>query len=155
MHVDNTPTLTNKEARRLHSKFLLGGPGCWEWTAARTREGYGRFGLHGRRRQAHRVVYQWLVGPVPDGMVLDHLCRNRACVRPDHLEPVTDKVNVLRGEGPAPRNASKTHCLAGHPYDEENTYRRPDGCRDCRACKRLRERVRYHHRKGLETRASE
>ncbi len=109
---------------------------CWEWNACRDQHGYGLFRNDGQMRRAHRLAYQWLVGPIPEGLVLDHLCRVRHCVNPKHLEPVTMQVNVLRGLAPAAKNVSKTHCIKGHEFTEENTYvwRRK---RNCRACMRL------------------
>jgi hypothetical protein len=105
---------------------------CWEWTGPRDRDGYGKCS-YGRR--AHRLAYERLKGPIPEGLVIDHLCRNRACVNPAHLEPVTIAENNRRGIQPS---ASKTHCVNGHEYDPENTYLRPNGHRDCRACIRTR-----------------
>jgi hypothetical protein len=124
------------ELERFFAK--VGGPddnGCWPWLAAK-KWGYGCFALDGGRIQvrAHRYSYEVLVGPIPDGLTIDHLCRNRGCVNPSHLEPVTMGINVLRGEGPSAKNARATHCSRGHPYDEKNTYRRKDGGRDCRRC---------------------
>ena len=107
---------------------------CWEWTAAKTTWGYGYFYFEGRPRQAHRVGYMLTVGPIPDGLELDHLCRNRACVRPDHLEPVTGRVNLLRGEGASAVNAVKTHCVNGHRFTDENTYAWR-GTRNCKTCR--------------------
>lgn len=117
--------------------------GCWLWTAS-TSQGYGRIWTptpDGGRMlaQAHRVAYELLVGPIPDGLYLDHLCRNRLCVRPDHLEPVTNGENVLRGKSGPAENARKTHCIAGHPFDEKNT-RYSAGKRWCRACAARRQR---------------
>jgi hypothetical protein len=121
-------------AVRLARYFSAPESGCWEWTGAITRLGYGNAYVGGRTMLAHRAVYEALVGPVPNGLTLDHLCRNRGCVNPAHLEPVTHRENVLRGEGFAARHARKTHCPRGHPYDEKNTewYR---GGRYCRACR--------------------
>ncbi len=108
--------------------------GCWVWTAAKDGDGYAHFDWHGEVELAHRVAYQVLVGPIPDGLTLDHLCRVRACVNPQHLEPVTNRENLLRGNGFSGVNARKTHCAKGHAYDEANTYHRPSGGRDCRKC---------------------
>lgn len=124
---------------RLSDKFVV-GDGCWEWTAARNQFGYGVIHrLDEGSRLAHRILYEMLVGPIPEGLELDHLCRNRGCVRPSHLEAVTRQVNILRGDNPRivkARNASKTHCPHGHPYDEQERYRRPNGERRCGACAR-------------------
>lgn len=115
---------------------------CWLWTAGLNRHGYGQFKLNGRTRTAHRLAYEWLVGEIPEGLHLDHLCRVRHCVNPDHLEPVTCRVNLLRGETLQARNAAKTHCPQGHPYDRLRAGRRV--CSICRrdAMRRLRERKR-------------
>lgn len=103
---------------------------CWTWTGA-VSNGYGRFQARsGRCVIAHRWIYQQLVGDVPEGLHLDHLCRNTVCVNPYHLDPVPPLVNVQRSEG----NNSKTHCPQGHAYDEANTDRR-SGRRFCRACR--------------------
>ena len=87
---------------------------CWLWRASRDRSGYGRFKAATGVVGAHRVAYELLVGPIPDGLTLDHLCRVRHCVNPEHLEPVTHRENTLRGTGPTAENARKTHCLRGH-----------------------------------------
>lgn len=110
--------------------------GCWNWTASRVPAGYAQFRLHGRRDYGHRAAYELLVGPIPAGLQLDHLCRNRGCVNPDHLEPVTNRVNGLRGVSPCAVNAAKTHCVNGHPFDAQHTYFRKDrpGRRQCRTC---------------------
>lgn len=114
--------------------------GCWLWTAALDDGGYGVFGVTSScTRKAHRFAYENLVGPIPAGLQLDHLCRVRNCVNPDHLEPVTPRVNVLRGVGPTAKNAAKTHCIHGHPFDAKNTYTDPRGRRDCRKCIALRD----------------
>jgi hypothetical protein len=109
--------------------------GCWLWTAATNEFGYGIFRIDGRNVRAHRWAYEDLVGPIPKGLVLDHLCRTPACVRPDHLEPVTQKVNSERG-APGGRvwRSLKTHCPAGHPYEGDNLYVY-DGKRFCKACR--------------------
>lgn len=110
------------------------GTGCWEWLAFLTK-GYGQIWWDGRLQAAHRVVYELLVGPIPEGMTLDHLCRVRHCVNPTHCEPVTNRDNVLRGVGPSARAAVATKCVHGHAFDERNTYRhRVTGHRACRQC---------------------
>ena len=118
---------------RFWSKVDASGD-CWEWTACR-RNGYGRVGWDASIRQAHRVAYELLVGPIPPGLQLDHLCRNPGCVNPDHLEPVTMQENIRRG---APNNATfKEACVREHPLIEGNLYIRPgSGNRECRACRR-------------------
>lgn len=119
---------------------------CWEWTAYRLKCGYGRFGVGGSAKNggrivmAHRWAYENLVGPIPNGLQLDHLCRNRGCVNPEHLEPVTVRENLRRGEGWSGRNARKTHCPKGHEYDEANTHRDSLGRRKCRRCDREKRR---------------
>lgn len=124
---------------------------CWEWVGAVTANGYGRFSprvdgvMH--RQMAHRVAYEALVGQIPDGLVIDHLCRNRRCVNPAHLEAVTQLVNVMRGEGVGVINAAKSECLDGHEFTPENTYMTPRGGRACMACQRRRSRE-YHARKS-------
>jgi len=106
--------------------------GCWVWQAGKDWDGYGIFHACGRSWRAHRWAYESLVAPIPDGLVIDHLCRNRACVNPDHLEPVTDRVNILRGEGVAAVNADKAACDKGHPLP-------PD--RKCRTCAAIAARI--------------
>jgi hypothetical protein len=108
---------------------------CWLWTGAKTHGGYGSFWSGDRLVLAHRWSYEHFVGPIGD-TILDHLCRVRSCVRPDHLEPVSARENLMRGNTAAARNAAKTHCPQGHPYDEVNTYRDKRGRRSCNACRR-------------------
>lgn len=110
--------------------------GCIEFTGFRTRDGYGRVAKGSRRPSAHRAAYELLVGQIPEGMELDHLCRNPSCVNPGHLEPVTPRENTLRSDNPAALNARKTHCKQGHEFTDENTYRTPGGRRECRTCTR-------------------
>jgi len=132
------------------SKIDLADDGCWIWTAAKT-NGYGVVSIAGRLRRAHRVVYEALVGPIPAGLEIDHLCRNRACVNPAHLEPVTGTENILRSTSPSATHARQTHCKLGHEFTPENTYLRKRGHkteRFCRACMRARDRERYDRKTG-------
>lgn len=122
--------------------------GCWLWTGSRSTGGYGYFYLNGRNSPAHRVAYEMLVGPIPAGLQIDHLCRVRNCVNPAHLEPVTQRENLLRGETVTARSASRTHCPQGHPYDAENTSVRKTGKRDCRTCHREQGRRYWRERKA-------
>lgn len=113
---------------------------CWLRTARIERNGYGRFWLDGRQRGAHRVSYELHVGPIPAGLVIDHLCRVHACVNPQHLEPVTAAENVRRGVASQATTAkwkSVTHCKRGHEYDTDNTRVDSKGGRVCLSCKRL------------------
>lgn len=145
---------------RFWNKVDKNGPGgCWLWTASLDGRGYGQFALdriEGKKRnvRAHRFSYEQIVGPVPQGFELDHLCRVRHCVRPDHLDAVPHIVNVHRGAGTgaalwdgsppagALANAAKTHCPQGHPYSIENTYLSNGGrFRKCRTCVLDRMRV--------------
>ena len=157
---------------RLLPRFTINGhTGCWDWTGYVMPNGYGKLTIPGSRSNlAHRLMYEELVGPIPKGLDIDHLCRNRACVNPEHMEPVTRQINLSRSpiirqmlaaktaaaaEREAQRRAKllanpkhnryKTHCPSGHPYDEENTrwYR---NSRRCKACDRILHNARYRAR---------
>ena len=136
---------------RFADKIALTESGCIEWIGGLNGVGYGQFYIGGRQSfdetgkgYAHRWSYEYHVGPIPAGLHLDHLCRNRACVNPDHLEPVTIRENLLRGETTTAAHAKKTHCPAGHPYWGKNLYVHPTkGQRICRECNRLRSAARY------------
>lgn len=117
---------------------------CWYWVGALNAYGYGVFTLRGQPWMAHRYFYEHLVGPIPEGLDIDHLCRVRACVNPAHLEPVTRRENLLRGEGRTARNAAVKHCPQNHAYDSANTYISRKGSRECRACKREKARLLRH-----------
>lgn len=113
---------------------------CWLWTAGRHAAGYGVFNVaNGQPRRAHRVAYELVIGEIPPGLQLDHLCRVRACVNPWHLEPVTNRVNTVRGVGPQlarERGLAKSHCVNGHPLSGANVRVNAHGHRICRTCKR-------------------
>jgi hypothetical protein len=137
-------------ADRLLGKFLV-GDGCWEWIASKNDGGYGQVASEtrpARPLRAHRVIYEMLVGLIPEGMTLDHLCRNRGCVNPGHLEIVSRGENVRRGIGAemaGKRNMAMTHCKRGHAFTPENTrmqrLRSGSMARACRACHSIRERA--------------
>lgn len=119
----------------LDERVTVKPDGCWDWSNANA-GGYGMWTQHGVTIPAHRLMYRLLVGPIPVGRDLDHLCRNRRCVNPEHLEPVTRRENLLRGETIPASRAAQTHCHQGHPLTGPNLYRRPDGKgRDCRLCR--------------------
>lgn len=123
---------------------------CWIWTAAKYKAGYGHFQWGDRDWCAHRIAYTLLRGPIPEGMTLDHLCRNKSCVNPDHLDPCTRGENTLRGDTISTRNKLKTHCPKGHPYSGENLRYSPLGARMCRECRRVWNKEQYLRRKALK-----
>lgn len=109
---------------------------CWPWLGALD-DGYGRVRVDGIRKPAHRYAWELANRAVPDGQVMDHLCRNRACCNPAHLEPVDNRTNLLRGDTHAAANAAKTRCVRGHEFTEENTYVDSLGKRICRKCRQI------------------
>jgi len=139
----DNPATALKLAARFWSKARFDmDTGCFNWAASKNRRGgYGRFRLNGKLHVAHRVAYELGGDTIPDGLTLDHRCRNTACVNPLHLEPVTVAENIRRGtQGDA--QLAKTHCPRGHAYDVANTYTNPRNQRVCRACGRERMRSR-------------
>ncbi len=124
---------------RLHSRLRKDyETGCWLWTGSRNGTGYGQIWLDGTMVGTHRFSYEIHIGPIPENMTLDHLCRVRHCFNPRHLEVATHRTNILRGTGATARNARKTRCKNGHLFDESNTYWRAGRTkRRCRECHRL------------------
>lgn len=124
---------------------------CWPWPGGDNGDGYGQLRAHPLNHRAHKYFYERIVGPVPDGLVLDHTCHDpesceggkqcphRKCCNPSHMVIVTHRENLLRGNTSAAENAAKTHCVNGHEFTEENTFRRR-GSRECRECMRVRAR---------------
>jgi hypothetical protein len=121
---------------------------CLLWTGARDKRGYGRIRTDGQLLLVHRAVYEHFFGPIPDGLQIDHLCRNPPCANPAHLEAVTCQENLLRGEGISAVNARKTHCKNGHEFTPENTRIEKRGGRSCRRCDVIR-KLAYRERARL------
>lgn len=133
--------------RKPFDDFWIGEPnsGCWLWVGfVHPKHGYGSYRADGGTRLAHRVSYERVNGPIPDGKDLDHLCRVRSCVNPDHLEPVTRRENLKRSPI---WSGNQTHCVNGHEFTEENTHRHEGHRRRCRECHKLVERRRRAERK--------
>ncbi len=132
------PTLTTEQQDRFWAKVEVHQPaGCWEWTGTVLGDGYGQFSIwRVGAFMSHRLAYSLLVSNVPTDMQIDHLCRNRSCCNPDHLQPVSGITNMRRGYSPFGINAKKTHCKNGHEFTPENTFYFPsqNGKRTCRAC---------------------
>lgn len=140
--------LNDDEARFWSYVDRRGDTECWPWTGATGRGGYGRSRRDGGHIYAHRQAYELIVGPIADGLTLDHLCRNTACVNPAHLEPVTLATNLLRSENPWAVNARRAECRNGHRFTEENTRYAPNGTRVCKTCAREASRRHNARRRG-------
>lgn len=132
---------------RFWVKVTKSSEGCWLWTGARNSRGYGQWAVGGRSRSVHRIAYEALVGPIPDGLTIDHLCRVKTCCNPEHLEAVTGAENSRR------HAATITSCPRGHEYTPENTYRNGAGHRYCRECYLSAHRVQHPDRRRRENRS--
>lgn len=139
------------EDRFWNKVIKFGNNGCWLWIAGKNNYGYGCISQsingHKTHYYAHRLAYTWLVGPIDSALELDHLCRNRACVNPAHLEQVSAKTNILRGAGLAAINAKKTHCPHGHDISDRCNIYVYEGKRHCKACRRIESLARYYKNK--------
>lgn len=135
---------------RFAEKIALTDTGCIEWIASHNGAGYGTLAINrrGGKVLAHRFSYEHHIGPIPAGLVIDHLCRNTLCVNPDHLEAVTETENILRGTAPTATNAAKTHCDHGHSLSGANLRITPKGWRECLECRRRRSREKYARQTG-------
>lgn len=136
----------------IYNRLTEAEDGCWEWNGYRDYLGYGQVRINWKCYYVHIIVYESLVGLVPMGLELDHVCRNPACARPSHLEPVTHRTNLLRGNGASGKNKRKTHCIHGHEFTPDNIYEPPKkpGTRHCRACaKRIHDEQNIKHRKEV------
>lgn len=137
-----------KDLARFMAKHDESDNGCWVWTAAKNHKGYGSF-FHGKSVPAHRASYKHFVGEGPKGLEIDHLCRVRSCVNPEHLEAVTHMENIMRSVQATIGNGIITHCPSGHEYTPENlrTYNREKGYQSCVACYKAHRRS-YQKRKA-------
>lgn len=146
------------KVRSLYDRFIekvemVTESGCWIWVGCCDSNGYGNLSkgvkvVEGYRKNyyAHRVAYELYKGSIPEGLDIDHLCRVRCCVNPDHLEAVCRKENVMRGNSPSNFNSIKMHCIRGHRLEGDNLFFDCDGYRQCRTCSRMRKRLEKRRR---------
>lgn len=131
MDIEGTPRLMERIDRL---SMPVTESGCIVWTGSGNNKGYGQIRVNRKKMVAHRLMYELTFGAIPDGMQLDHLCRVRCCINPHHLEPVTCRENIMRGNGVAATHSRKTHCKNGHPLDGQNLVICKGRYRNCRVC---------------------
>lgn len=141
--------MTDTEFQGFCKRVVIAENGCLEWIAGKN-NGYGHATFGDKRDYAHRVSYEYFIGEIPENMEIDHLCRNRACVNPIHLEVVTMIENVMRGMGPSAINSRKTHCDKGHEYTGNNLIVDSQGARQCRICRNERWLRNFYKRRGIK-----
>lgn len=146
---EHTRTLPPQMKQRVHP-IVDPETGCHNWPGYLNDKGYGKLGRGGKSYYAHRWYWEQENGPIPEGMFLDHLCRNPRCCNPDHLEVVTNRENCIRGMKPTMISHRENRCLRGHPLTEENTYQKTDGTRQCRICLRVVNNRSYARRKAAK-----
>lgn len=147
----STESLTPMRGKSLEERFwrlVDKTDDCWMWTGYKTPEGYGCYTDKGEPWKAHRLAYTLAVGKIPDGLTIDHDCRNRSCVRPDHLQPMPLVENVMRGFGPCVANLNKTHCKYGHEFTVTNIDPKGRSYRVCKTCEKIRTERRREERQA-------
>lgn len=113
------------------------GTACWEWLLSQNTYGYGKIWLNKKTVQTHRLMFEYYCGSICPDLTINHLCRNRNCCNPIHLEQISNKENVLKGTGISAINAKKTHCIHSHEFTPDNTYITPDNKRNCKTCRKI------------------
>lgn len=148
MPMDQPPRIIGDIDARFWSKVgYAAAIDCWPWSASLNDGGYGQFMVDGKPQRAHRIAWELLRGEIPHGLVIDHLCRNRWCVNPWHMEPVTNEENIARGLFLVTRPPQRTVCPSGHRYEGDNVRIDPQGYQRCRACERKQSLESYYRRK--------
>lgn len=143
---DSSPITLSRWNERVAPYLAITDEGCWEWQRARTPNGYGKIHINRSLQYVHRLSHEVWVGPLVDGLEVDHLCVNPPCANPAHLEAVTRRVNTLRSRNFTAEQARQTHCIHGHPFNQANTYIAPNGSRNCRECRKRVKRESYARR---------
>jgi hypothetical protein len=129
-------------------KYVVRAPGCWTWAASHKPSGYAQIWGKGTMLFVHRWMYEQVHGAIPEGFQIDHLCRNRGCINPDHLEAVTARINILRSDAPGAKAVRTGFCKRGHPFSGDNVYVRPSsGTRRCKKCHALDRMKRYREKR--------